>query len=81
VTAGTGWADLCPATRGTGPCICAPGPPLTHYWHCWRNPGHHACAVALIERQAAENQQLTGQVAALERAARDDKETHADAAE
>jgi hypothetical protein len=80
VTAGTSWADLCPATRGTGRCICPSGEPLTHYWHCWRNPGHQACAVALIERQAAEIDQLTVQVDTLERAARD-KETHVNPAE
>ena len=32
--------------------------PLTHFFHCWRFPDHHACAVALIERQQVENDQL-----------------------
>jgi hypothetical protein len=34
------------------------GEPLTHFFHCWRFPDHHACAVALIERQAEENDRL-----------------------
>ena len=34
------------------------GEPLTHYWHCWRFPRHHACAVALIERQSREYDDL-----------------------
>lgn len=32
--------------------------PLTHFFHCWRSPDHHACAVALIERQQEENDRL-----------------------
>jgi hypothetical protein len=34
------------------------GEPLTHFFHCWRSPAHHACAVALIERQQADNDHL-----------------------
>jgi hypothetical protein len=34
------------------------GEPLTHFFHCWRFSLHHACAVALIERQALENDAL-----------------------
>ena len=45
--------------------------PLTHFFHCWRFPDHHACAVALIERQAAENDALIVRVAGLERELRD----------
>lgn len=37
------------------------GPPLTHFFHCWRFPAHHACAVALIERQAQEHDMLLAQ--------------------
>lgn len=45
--------------------------PLTHFFHCWRFPDHHRCAVALIERQSEENDQLLRQSAAAERAARE----------
>lgn len=38
-----------------------------HLSDCWRSPDHHACAVALIERQAAENDELLVRVAMLER--------------
>ena len=44
-----------------------PDAPLTHYFHCWRFPSHHACAVALIERQAVENDQLLVRAANAER--------------
>jgi hypothetical protein len=38
---------------------CEADAPLTHFFHCWRFPDHHACAVALIERQGEEyDQQL-----------------------
>lgn len=47
------------------------GQPLTHFFHCWRFPDHHPCAVALIERMASEQDQVTGQAAALERKLRD----------
>ena len=40
--------------------------PLSHFFHCWRFPAHHACAVTLIERQAAENDTLISQKAAAE---------------
>lgn len=29
----------------------------THWRDCWREPDHHACAVGLVERQAAELEQ------------------------
>jgi hypothetical protein len=45
--------------------------PLTHFFHCWRFPDHHRCAVALIERQARENDRLLVQVDRAERALRD----------
>lgn len=34
------------------------GEPLTHFFHCWRFPSHQKCAIALIERQARENDEL-----------------------
>lgn len=43
--------------------------PLTHFFHCWRFPEHHACAVALIERQAREYDELLVRAARAERAA------------
>jgi hypothetical protein len=43
--------------------------PLTHFFHCWRFPDHHRCAVALIERQSEENDQLHVRAASAERAA------------
>jgi hypothetical protein len=45
--------------------------PLTHFFHCWRFPDHHRCAVALIERQGEENTALILRAAAAERAMRD----------
>lgn len=45
--------------------------PLTHFFHCWRFPDHHRCAVALIERQAEENDHLIRRAALAERAARE----------
>jgi hypothetical protein len=48
------------------------GEPLTHFFHCWRFPDHHACAVALIERQQEENDALLVGVAAAERKLADD---------
>jgi adenosylmethionine-8-amino-7-oxononanoate aminotransferase len=45
--------------------------PLTHFFHCWRFPDHHRCAVALIERQAVENDQLLVRAAQAERTLRD----------
>lgn len=47
------------------------GEPLTHFFHCWRFPDHHRCAVALIERQSEENDELLARAAPLERAARE----------
>lgn len=47
--------------------------PLTHFFHCWRFPDHHRCAVALIERQAVEYDQLLGRVASTERALREQR--------
>jgi hypothetical protein len=44
-----------------------PSEPLTHFFHCWRFPDHHACAVALIERQGEENTLLIGRNGRLER--------------
>lgn len=44
--------------------------PLTHFFHCWRFPDHHACAVALIERQQEENDRLLFAAAAAARARR-----------
>ena len=41
--------------------------PLTHFFHCWRFPDHHRCAVALIERQAKENDHLLVRAATAER--------------
>lgn len=38
--------------------------PLTHFFHCWRFPDHHRCAVALIERQSEEYDQLLVRAAA-----------------
>jgi len=43
------------------------GEPLTHFFHCWRFPDHHRCAVALIERQSAENDRLLVQADTAER--------------
>jgi hypothetical protein len=43
--------------------------PLTHFFHCWRSPDHHRCAVALIERQSEENDRLLSRAASPERAA------------
>jgi hypothetical protein len=43
------------------------GEPLTHFFHCWRFPDHHACAVALIERQQEENDALLVRGATAER--------------
>jgi hypothetical protein len=43
------------------------GAPLTHFFHCWRFPDHHACAVALIERQQEENDALLVRGATAER--------------
>jgi hypothetical protein len=43
------------------------GEPLTHFFHCWRSPSHHACAVALIERQQEENDRLLVRSASAER--------------
>lgn len=45
--------------------------PLTHFFHCWRFPDHHRCAVALIERQSEENDQLLVRAASAERADRE----------
>jgi hypothetical protein len=43
------------------------GEPLTHYFHCWRFPAHHACAVELIERQQREiDQMIAGLAPAVE---------------
>jgi hypothetical protein len=84
-SAAQNWDEICPATRGRGPCTCpqpepapAPGttpedPPLTHFFHCWRSPAHHACAVALIERQGNENTALIHEAGRLERELRDAK--------
>jgi hypothetical protein len=47
------------------------GEPLTHFFHCWRFPDHHRCAVALIERQAKENGQLLIRAAMAERELRE----------
>lgn len=47
------------------------GPPLTHFFHCWRFPNHHECAVAMIELQGEENTTLIVRTAVLERALRD----------
>lgn len=44
-----------------------PGEPLTHFLHCWRSPDHHACAVALIERQATEYDELLARIGEAER--------------
>jgi hypothetical protein len=41
--------------------------PLTHFFHCWRFPDHHACAVALIERQGEEIDQQLVRAATAER--------------
>src|SRR5690348_9115943 len=49
------------------------GAPLTHFFHCWRFPDHHACAVALIERQSRENDRLLAEKAAFERQLREAK--------
>lgn len=48
-------------------CEQAFGEPLTHFFHCWRFPAHHACAVALIERQQVENDGLLAENAGLKR--------------
>jgi hypothetical protein len=45
--------------------------PLTHFFHCWRFPDHHRCAVALIEQQARENDQMLVRAAMAERALRE----------
>jgi hypothetical protein len=42
-----------------------------HFVNCWRHPGHHACAVAKIERLQIDYQQLHIHAAELERAARE----------
>jgi hypothetical protein len=47
------------------------GEPLTHFFHCWRFPDHHRCAVALIERQARENDDMAAEKYAAERKLRD----------
>lgn len=44
-----------------------PGEPLTHFFHCWRFPDHHECAVAMIELQGEENTALIGRIGVLER--------------
>lgn len=41
--------------------------PLTHFFHCWRFADHHACAVALVERQGEENYRLITSRASVER--------------
>lgn len=52
---------LAATTAQTAP----PGEPLTHFFHCWRFPAHHACAVALIERQGEENDRLIVKAAGI----------------
>jgi hypothetical protein len=58
---------LCSADAEPKPMETPPGEPLTHFFHCWRFPAHHACAVALIERQSVENDRLLVRAANAER--------------
>jgi hypothetical protein len=82
----TGWDDLDAGQREVdmliGSAVAAAADegavseldePLTHFFHCWRFPDHHRCAVALIERQSQENDQLLVRAAAAERALRDER--------
>lgn len=54
------------------------GEPLTHFFHCWRFPAHQRCAVALIERQAEENDRLLVRAAQVARGVRDALESRPD---
>ena len=62
---------LCEDAVRAGVTGTSAGPPLTHFFHCWRFPDHHACAVALIERQGEENTALIHETGTLKRALRD----------